>query len=164
MNNLKKNCYHWKVCCLIVLFIVLIIFVKTEITSSRYYNKIQNEINNEYVPVKLESPPVGYIYQDIDGRIKSRSVFHIQNHSDQEQSITFLLYQPNYKTKQEDQLFDLEYVYIWLDVETDIEVETGIIKIPGGETMMISVNGIARDPSKVITTRSSPEIEVVKMD
>lgn len=156
--------YSWKVWCLIVLLLVFILLVKTEITSSRDYNILQNEISNEYAPVKLMNPvPAGGVYQDEEGRIKSGSYFHIQNDSDQEQSITFLLYQHNFKIR-EDQFFDLEHVYVCINTDTEIEIENGIIKIPGGKTMQIHVEGIARDPSKAMTSRGGSKVEVVKLD
>lgn len=136
----------------------------TEIEASRDYKKTINEINNEYVPVKIKSSaPAGNVYEYEDERIIARAVFHIQNYSDQEQSISFLLYQHNYITN-EDQLFNLEHVYICLVDGTEIEIENGVIKIPGGETMMLCVEGVPRDQSKVMTSRSAPEVEIVKLD
>lgn len=140
------------------------ILVRTEKESSRNCSKIEDEINNEYVPVKIISAvPAGGVFQDKEGRLIAGSVFHVENNSDQEQSITFLLYQYNYKTK-ENQLFDIEHVYMYLHDHTKIEVENGVIKIPGGETMEIGIMGIPRDPSKVFTSRGSPKVEVVKLD
>lgn len=144
------------------------ILVRTEIDV---YSKMQDEINNEYVPVRLTDPdhiPVGNIYQDQDGRIKSRSLFSIQNNSNQEQSITFLLYQHYYKIEEDqlfvfDQLFDLEHVYTCNDSDTEVEMENGVIKISGGETMKIHVIGIARDCSKAQVSGTSPSVKIIKL-
>lgn len=47
-------------------------------------------------------------------------------------------------------------MYIYYDINTKVEMENGVITVPGGETMWINVEGIARDYSKVQTSETSP--------
>ena len=47
-------------------------------------------------------------------------------------------------------------MYIYYDINTKVEMENGVITVPGGETMWINVEGIAKDYSKVQTSETSP--------
>lgn len=43
-------------------------------------------------------------------------------------------------------------------------MENGVIKIPGGETMKIHAEGIARDHSKMQTSETSPGVKIIKLN
>lgn len=164
MNTIKKYWYSKIVWPLIFLLIVIMIFVRLEIDSYRNYETLYDEISNKYAPVRIETPiPPGYILQEEDGRKISFSTFHIKNYSKQEQKITFVLYQHYWKT-QDYQLFNIDRVYVCHDIETKVEMENGVIEIPGGAEMWINVEGVARDPSNVVTSRSGPDVRVVVLD
>lgn len=166
MKILKKCWYSWKVWSFIFLLIILMIYkiVSVKTDSSNDYDNIKNRLNNKYNPVRMtDTVPEGVVEEDSNGNKKAEVIFYIKNHSKYDKEVTFLLYQQNSITL-EDQLFDLEHVYICFDVNTKTEMENGVITIPGGETMRIHAEGIARDYSKVQISGTSPGVKVINID
>jgi len=150
VNNLKK---YWKkyikwglfllACILIVLFI----------------------INNYCKPVRMSEPfkrPIGGVYSDREdeSKITAHSIFHIKNHSMYEQKVIFVLYQDNIWAE-EDCLFDIDYIDIEYGKDSKVRIENGIVKVPAGQQVRITIDATAIDSSKAITSRSGPMVKIV---
>jgi len=150
VNHLKK---YWKkyikwglfllACILIVLFI----------------------INNYCKPVRMSEPfkrPIGGVYSDREdeSKITAHSIFHIKNHSMYEQKVTFVLYQDNIWAE-EDCLFDIDYIDIEYGKDSKVRIENGIVKVPAGQQVRITIDATAIDSSKAITSRSGPMVKIV---
>lgn len=166
LKILNKFWYSWKVWSFIILLIILMMFkiVSAEADSVHDYDRMKNSMNNRYNPVRMtDNAPEGVVDEDKNGRKKAEAVFYIKNHTNQNQKVTFLLYQHNVTTH-EVELFNLEHVYTCFDANTKSEIENGVLTIPGGETMQIHVEGVARNYSKVQISEISPYVKIIKLN
>lgn len=122
---------------------------------------IYNIIRNIYLPVRITStrpPASGEIFNDGS----AWAFFDFKNYSRQEQKVYFLVYQHNFSTD-EDQLFDIENMYLLDTACAEEEIENGVLKIPAGESRHMLIEAKAKDSSKVMSSRGAPNVEVVTL-
>ena len=141
---------------LIILYVISILFMY-KITKN-YYKPVRKLSSSE-------KSPVGGIFRDQDdeSKIKSCSFFHIKNHSAHEKKVTFMVYQNNIG-QDEGCFFDIDYIYINRLSDDEKVIEDGIVNVPAGEKLFISIDATARDSSKALTSRSGPSVKIVNLD
>ena len=151
MDYLKR---HKKILICIILGLLLI---KTELYI--VVHKICNDVRLEYEPVQILTKPKGRIYPN-GGAFVS---FNIKNCSDYEQTVAFIVYQQNLVSG-EKQLFIVEHVYNDYLFNNPKEIKDGVIKIPGGESCIVSIEAVAKDKSKILSSREGPNVKIVKLN
>ena len=151
MDYLKR---HKKILICIILGLLLI---KTELYIVAH--KICNDVRLEYEPVQILTKPKGRIYPN-GGAFVS---FNIKNCSDYEQTVAFIVYQQNLVSG-EKQLFIVEHVYNDYLFNNPKEIKDGVIKIPGGESCIVSIEAVAKDKSKILSSREGPNVKIVKLN
>lgn len=153
----KKNYWiKWKTPIFMSLISILLCFI----IGSIVIIKIIGEVRTKYLPVRFTtSNPTGGVFKDGD----AGAIFTIKNYSNQEQAVSFLVYQHN-DTTGEDHLFNLEHVYFFLGVNLNEEIENGVVKIPGGQSRDIFIEAKAKDSSTVLASRGAPNVEIVILD
>ena len=106
--------------------------------------------------------PLGGVSSDREdeSKITAYSIFRIANHSMYEQKVTFVLYQDNIWAE-EDCLFDIDYIDIDYGKDSIVRIEDGIVKVPVGQELRITIDSTARDSSKAITSRTGPMVKIV---
>ena len=106
--------------------------------------------------------PLGGVSSDREdeSKITAYSIFRITNHSMYEQKVTFVLYQDNIWAE-EDCLFDIDYMDIDYGKDSIVRIEEGIVKVPAGQELRITIDSTARDSSKAITSRTGPMVKTV---
>lgn len=122
-------------------------------------HKICNDVRLEYEPVQILTKPKGRIYPN-GGAFVS---FNIKNCSDYEQTVAFIIYQQNWVSG-EKQLFIVEHVYNDYLFNNPKEIKDGVIKIPGGESCIVSIEAVAKDKSKILSSREGPNVKIVKLN
>mgnify|MGYP007033843695 CR=1 FL=1 len=151
MDYLKR---HKKILICIILGLLLI---KTELYI--VVHKICNDVRLEYEPVQILTKPKGMIYSD-GGAFVS---FSIKNCSDYEQTVAFIIYQQNWVSG-EKQLFIVEHVYNDHLFNNPKEIKDGVIKIPGDESCIVSIEAVAKDKQKILSSREGPNVKIVKLN
>ena len=153
----------------IILGSVLIVSYTIFVLMLLYYRNTNKKAENYYIPVRITSSnkksPVGGVFSDHDDKsqIKASSFFHIENHSTIEKKVTFVVYQHNVLIG-EDCFFDIDYIYINRLSDDEKVIEDGIVNVPAGEKLFISIDATARDSSKALTSRSGPSVKIVNLD
>lgn len=122
-------------------------------------HKICNDVRLEYEPVQILTKPKGRIYPN-GGAFVS---FNIKNCSDYEQTVAFIVYQQNLVSG-EKQLFIVEHVYNDYLFNNPKEIKDGVIKIPGDESCIVSIEAVAKDKQKILSSREGPNIKIVKLN
>ena len=151
MDYLKR---HKKILICIILAILLI---ETEIYMVAH--KIYDKVRLEYEPVQILTKPKGMIYPD-GGAIVS---FRIKNCSDYEQTVAFIIYQQNWVSG-EKQLFIVEHVYNDHLFNNPKEIKDGVIKIQSGESCVVCIKAVAKDKSKILSSREGPNVKIVNLN
>ena len=151
MNCIKR---HRKIL-ICIIFVLLLIATELYIVA----HKICNDVRLEYEPVQILTKPKGRIYPN-GGAFVS---FNIKNCSDYEQTVAFIVYQQNLVSG-EKQLFIVEHVYNDYLFNNPKEIKDGVIKIPGGESCIVSIEAVAKDKSKILSSREGPNVKIVKLN
>lgn len=130
-------------------------------------SRVRDSARDYYQPVAI-TDSLGQINNDLDDetRIYAYSAMNVKNYSDREQKITFVVFQHNIE-KDYDCFFDIDNIYINMRrTDDEVVIQDGIVKVPAGETLLVSLDATARDGSKATTTRSGvgASIEVVILD
>ena len=142
---------------ILICIILGLLLIKTELYI--VVHKICNDVRLEYEPVQILTKPKGRIYPN-GGAFVS---FNIKNCSDYEQTVAFIVYQQNLVSG-EKQLFIVEHVYNDYLFNNPKEIKDGVIKIPGDESCIVSIEAVAKDKQKILSSREGPNVKIVKLN